>query len=1400
MAAVVLGLQGAIANGSEPTFDGQPMQAATHLRWSFLPQLGFPPGGFWLCRKVAQKGEQRIVPPSRVTAQTTATVPGSVAPGPGTNQWEATAPPHCQSVTLAGCAAEGCREVLVETFGPNAAGELVVTGREAIAVPTGSFRIKVMAAQISCVRVVGAGSLDEYQCGTVQPPECGGGTAPPGGGNPPGGGGPPGWGSPGDDGWQCWTVPFTLPVTRANWPARYYGAPDPLTTAASAVEQDDIAEAARRLGSLQLAAGLTPAQQTAELKRLEATLIDLVKGFPAVLLPDVPIPNSPAGNNAPRLNLSIMQQLLLLSLDPYFARVLGLYFVDTDTQPGVTYDYCLTGYWGNTDCQVQALFPGMAPAAPLARGAATFAGMGIAAGSPSSLWRWLRDDANGNYVGQTDPGASAAVASAMATAIGGIAQGAQPQAMLAAATGGSFPFVAPAPAVTITLPQSGKRVDVQVSGFGTVSGVSGGNVVATTSFNAGPLTTVTINAASADAPIDTITVIGQIGVVFGANVVIVGEVDVHLLAPDAIGTRYALLHGPKPMTALPAPPQPYSSFRHRQADVDPASFLLVPHSLIDVEWAAPDTNLVSGDPISNPVHLPPPTQPVGFVAERQDSGKPNSSRRISKWIATASQPTPSWSKVTTARCYRFAEARLPDPAGGWSHRLAAFDVFGALGAWGPWTAPMGVEKIAAAPTGLRVVQFDNTAAGGGSAAADGSSWNGGTLIAAVNWSGAAFLMYPDVTTARVKIEQVDIPTGAVVGTLTTHDMVLPARSAASLQMASVNVVAPPPGGTVYQVTIATTPDLPQLGPRDPAAVLILTLPDGTRERYVVRPASVGGSVVAQLAVGPNTRVVASASQFVGQTAYLVQGWGTQLTISVPLSIPVGTTTARAQVSVTGSSKNPFDPGEQIVDPNGANLPRPEPQSVALAFTGVQRLVPPAPPTPVHDVHHVYYDPADFTGRAGKTLPFGTSGGTGISGYILTRAPMRSLMLADIKRRIALGNAADLTPEVDDSPGVFRPDLKSWIATQLPNWLAAYNQRAGMSWTMSNVLEDAGGQRSFIDHFYGGLLDDELRALADIDANRIAFARVNKSPLPADGTPISDTVDGTGYGRTVYTLAAANNAGSQSGVTNSIGPYYTRIVTSPRPPVLYKLQPTEGAIVIAWALDSNPDVAAYSVYRVASIDGLADLRYFGPDPSHPSPPASLASILYTPTQTPCLAFGGGQTDPRIVGFVPDPRLVARDYDGSDMGEVALPGGPAPDQVSAVYRLAEFDAASPPLNQPQAFNYWTPPAVGGIAQLVVDSPTRSRLTGLRIGLGRGVPVVVVAIWHGQAKVLGQVSVRRAGFIDGTYPNGNPMDPNAIAGAAAPSTTAMNAYAVVAVDIYGNLSNPSTVFAAQMLAKAS
>jgi hypothetical protein len=244
------------------------------------------------------------------------------------------------------------------------------------------------------------------------------------------------------------------------------------------------------------------------------------------------------------------------------------------------------------------------------------------------------------------------------------------------------------------------------------------------------------------------------------------------------------------------------------------------------------------------------------------------------------------------------------------------------------------------------------------------------------------------------------------------------------------------------------------------------------------------------------------------------------------------------------------------------------------------------------------------------------------------------------------------------------------------------------------------------------------------------------------------------------------------------------------------QPTTGAFIVAWALDGSPDVAGYLVYRATDPSDLADLRWFGSDLVHPADPATLARPQLTPGGWQPLSLTAGDGDPRLIGVVNDPRAYARDYDGSDMGEVALPTGPPPDQILGVYRLDEFDPATP-ASQPGAFNYWIPGAAGGTAQLVTDTtvqPATSRVTGLRLGLGRGVAVVAVASYAGLVRVIGSQPVLRAAFVDGVQPGSAPpapADPNA-----APSWTPVTAgespsYAIVAVDVAGNLSAASAPF---------
>jgi len=63
MSLLGLGLQAAAASGAEPSFDGQPMTRGMHLRWSFAPEWGFPPGAFWLLRRITSADTTKIDPP-----------------------------------------------------------------------------------------------------------------------------------------------------------------------------------------------------------------------------------------------------------------------------------------------------------------------------------------------------------------------------------------------------------------------------------------------------------------------------------------------------------------------------------------------------------------------------------------------------------------------------------------------------------------------------------------------------------------------------------------------------------------------------------------------------------------------------------------------------------------------------------------------------------------------------------------------------------------------------------------------------------------------------------------------------------------------------------------------------------------------------------------------------------------------------------------------------------------------------------------------------------------------------------------------------------------------------------------------------------------------------------------
>jgi hypothetical protein len=237
--------------------------------------------------------------------------------------------------------------------------------------------------------------------------------------------GQPIWGQPDKRGWQVWEQPFTLPVTRANWPARYVGALNPNTHSDAALAARDVLECRKRLGSLDLLGGMSTSTEEAYFKQLREQCVRLVEGWPGQSNYSVGLEASADGARAPQLSLRLVSQLQMSALSPYMARVLGLYFVDTEADAGKAYDYCIAGVWAVT-VPPQVLVPGNAPTGSIARGDAQFDGMHITAGPDEAhLYAW-QSDGSGTVPPALVTGVPPAVASAMGSAVSTLAAADRP--------------------------------------------------------------------------------------------------------------------------------------------------------------------------------------------------------------------------------------------------------------------------------------------------------------------------------------------------------------------------------------------------------------------------------------------------------------------------------------------------------------------------------------------------------------------------------------------------------------------------------------------------------------------------------------------------------------------------------------------------------------------------------------------------------------------------------------------------------------------------------------------------------------------------------------------------------------------------------------------------------------
>jgi hypothetical protein len=159
MPNTMLGLQGGRATGSEQTFDDQPMQAGVHLRWSFATELGFPPGGFRLCRRVAHARGEKIPLPLHLQAALAARDIVMKA-GVVADEWRAELRPPGDELILLGEASSSRARLCIQTFCRDHAGCYFDCGEQTVDIAGRRFRATILGQQIAHLRVAGASSLE----------------------------------------------------------------------------------------------------------------------------------------------------------------------------------------------------------------------------------------------------------------------------------------------------------------------------------------------------------------------------------------------------------------------------------------------------------------------------------------------------------------------------------------------------------------------------------------------------------------------------------------------------------------------------------------------------------------------------------------------------------------------------------------------------------------------------------------------------------------------------------------------------------------------------------------------------------------------------------------------------------------------------------------------------------------------------------------------------------------------------------------------------------------------------------------------------------------------------------------------------------------------------------------
>jgi hypothetical protein len=122
-------------------------------------------------------------------------------------------------------------------------------------------------------------------------------------------------------------------------------------------------------------------------------------------------------------------------------------------------------------------------------------------------------------------------------------------------------------------------------------------------------------------------------------------------------------------------------------------------------------------------------------------------------------------------------------------------------------------------------------------------------------------------------------------------------------------------------------------------------------------------------------------------------------------------------------------------------------------------------------------------------------------------------------------------------------------------------------------------------------DAELQEMASLESSQPAFRRLNTATVT--GTSYEDTFDGRGQGVYLYRVRTVDAAGNQSEWSPAFPPVHIYDVTPPATPVVTSITGGEKHVVLRWRANREKDLGEYWIWRDLTPEALADVRRIPP---------------------------------------------------------------------------------------------------------------------------------------------------------------------------------------------------------------